>query len=77
MKIGIGIGYSGDRMALPLQAIQRAEQLGFDSVWTAESYGSDAITPLAYIGALTKKIRLGIILGSKNRSWPICSNIRE
>jgi len=58
MKIGIGIGYSGDKMALPMEDIQLAERLGFDSVWTAETYGSDAITPLAYIGALTRKIRL-------------------
>jgi F420-dependent oxidoreductase-like protein len=36
-----------------------AERLGFDSVWTAEAYGSDAITPLAYLAALTKRIRLG------------------
>jgi F420-dependent oxidoreductase-like protein len=38
--------------------IQRAEELGFDSVWTAETYGTDAITPLAFIGAHTKRIRL-------------------
>ncbi|HYA35504.1 MAG TPA: LLM class F420-dependent oxidoreductase, partial [Candidatus Binataceae bacterium] len=36
-----------------------AEKCGFDSVWTAEAYGSDAIAPLAWIGALTMKIRLG------------------
>lgn len=36
-----------------------AENLGFDSVWTAEAYGSDAITPLAWIAAQTKKIKLG------------------
>jgi F420-dependent oxidoreductase-like protein len=46
-------------MELPIQRILRAEQLGFDSVWTAETYSSDAITPLAFIGALTKRIRLG------------------
>ena len=38
---------------------QEAEKLGYDSVWTAEAYGSDAITPLAWIGAQTSKIRLG------------------
>jgi len=36
-----------------------AERLGFDSVWTAEAYGSDAITPLAYLAAKTSRIRLG------------------
>ena len=44
-------------MNLPL--IQEAERLGFDSVWTAEAYGSDAVTPLAWIGAQTSKIKLG------------------
>jgi len=58
MKTGIFIGYSGAQMDLPIRRIQRAEELGFDSIWTAESYGSDALTPLAHIGAVTKKIRL-------------------
>ncbi|MCF8709555.1 LLM class F420-dependent oxidoreductase [Rhizorhapis sp. SPR117] len=58
MKVGLFIGYSGAQMALPIRRIQRAEELGFDSVWTAESYGSDDMTPLAHIGALTKKIKL-------------------
>ena len=58
MKVGIFIGYSGAKMDLPMRRIQRAEELGFDSVWTAESYGSDALTPLAYIGAQTKTIKL-------------------
>ena len=34
-----------------LEAVQEAERLGFDSVWTAEAYGSDAFTPLAWWGA--------------------------
>ncbi|HZP45829.1 MAG TPA: LLM class F420-dependent oxidoreductase [Candidatus Binataceae bacterium] len=59
MKLGLTIGYSGADMRVPIERILRAEKLGFDSVWTAESYGSDAITPLAYIAALTKRIRLG------------------
>lgn len=59
IKLGFGIGYSGARMEVPIDAIRHAEHVGFDSVWTAESYGSDAITPLAYIAALTKRIKLG------------------
>jgi F420-dependent oxidoreductase-like protein len=59
MKLGVMIGYSGARMQLPVERILRAEALGYDSVWTAESYGSDAVSPLAYIAALTKRIRLG------------------
>jgi F420-dependent oxidoreductase-like protein len=59
MKLGLTIGYSGANLRLPVQRIIRAEELGYDSVWTAESYGSDAMTPLAYLAAVTKKIRLG------------------
>ncbi|MCA9846006.1 MAG: LLM class flavin-dependent oxidoreductase, partial [Dehalococcoidia bacterium] len=58
MKLGIGIGYSGGQLALPMERILLAEKLGYDSLWTAEAYGSDALTPLAYIAALTKHIRL-------------------
>ncbi len=59
MKLGIGVGYSGARMDLPVEKVQLAERLGYDSVWTAEAYGSDAITPLAYLAAVTAEIRLG------------------
>ncbi len=59
MKLGLMLGYSGAEMKLPVARVQRAEALGFDSVWTAEAYGSDATSPLAYLAALTKRIRLG------------------
>jgi F420-dependent oxidoreductase-like protein len=58
MKLGLDIGYSGARLALPMDAILRAEELGFDSVWTAESYGSDVFSPLAFIAGRTSRIRL-------------------
>jgi F420-dependent oxidoreductase-like protein len=59
MKLGLTIGYSGANLRLPLKRILRAEELGYDSIWTAESYGSDAFSPLAYLAAVTKRIRLG------------------
>ena len=59
MRLGLSIGYSGAHMDIPLARIQRAEKLGFDAVWTAEAYGSDAVTPLAFIAAKTSKIKLG------------------
>ena len=59
MKLGLSIGYSGAHLNLPLARIIRAEELGYDSVWSAEAYGSDAVSPLAYIAAVTKRIRLG------------------
>src|SRR3989442_11556872 len=59
MKLGLYLGYSGATMSLPVERVQLAERLGYDSVWTAEAYGSDAITPLAYLAAVTRRIRLG------------------
>lgn len=59
MKLGLSIGYSKAHLDVPVNLVQRAEELGYDSVWSAEAYGSDAVTPLAYLAALTKRIRLG------------------
>ena len=59
MKLGLSIGYSRAHLDIPVKLVQRAEELGYDSVWTAEAYGSDAVTPLAYLAALTKRIKLG------------------
>src|SRR5471032_1671925 len=59
MKLGLSIGYSRAQLHIPVKLIQRAEELGYDSVWTAEAYGSDAITPLAFLAAKTSRIRLG------------------
>ncbi len=59
MKLGLSIGYSGAEMALPVELVKQAERLGYDSIWTAEAYGSDAISPLAFLAAQTERIRLG------------------
>jgi F420-dependent oxidoreductase-like protein len=59
MKLGLILGYSGKHISLPMDYIKHAENLGFDSVWTAEAYGSDAVSPAAWILAQTSKIRVG------------------
>ena len=60
MRLGLGIDvWSEQRIELPLRRILLAERLGFDSVWTAEIYGADAITPLAFLAAHTRYLRLG------------------
>jgi F420-dependent oxidoreductase-like protein len=51
--------YRAAELAVPIDIIRRAEELGYHSVWTAEAYGSDALSPLAYIAALTDRIKLG------------------
>src|SRR5262245_30657520 len=59
MKLGLAIGYSRAHYEVPVKLVQRAEELGYDSVWTAEAYGTDAVTPLAFLAAHTKRIKLG------------------
>src|ERR1700742_3434914 len=61
MKLGLNIGYWGLGMGPQdqLQAVQEAERLGYDSVWAAEAYGSDAATVLAWLAAGTSTIKLG------------------
>jgi F420-dependent oxidoreductase-like protein len=59
MRLGLMVGYSGAQVSIDMEMIREAEQLGYDSVWTAEAWGSDAVSPLAWIAAQTTKIRLG------------------
>src|SRR6476659_181837 len=74
MKLGLSIGYSRAHLDIPVKLIQRAEELGYDSVWTAEAYGSDAITPLAYIAAHTSRIRLATgIMQLAGRAPAMCA----
>ena len=44
MRLGLGLGYAGARVHVDVQAVQEADRLGFHSVWSAEAYGSDAVT---------------------------------
>ena len=74
MKLGVNIGYSGAQVQIPMERIRAVEALGFDSVWTAEAYGSDAVTPLAYIAAQTTRIKLGTaILQVPARTPAMCA----
>ncbi|MFF0501381.1 LLM class F420-dependent oxidoreductase [Nocardia aobensis] len=60
MKVGVMAGYWGTQPPRRMeQTIAEAEALGVDSFWTAESYGSDALTPLAWWGAKSNRIALG------------------
>jgi F420-dependent oxidoreductase-like protein len=60
LKVGMQLGYWGAQPPVDLiGTAQEAERLGFDAIFTAEAWGSDAFTPLAWIGSHTSKIRLG------------------
>src|ERR1035438_1431863 len=60
LKLGLNTGYwAGGPPPGVTDAIAEAENLGFDSMWTAEAYGSDCLTPLAWWGASTERIKRG------------------
>jgi F420-dependent oxidoreductase-like protein len=59
MRIGLNLGYFARQIRLPVQLVQEADRMGVYAVWMAEAYGNDAVTPLAWLGPLTERIRLG------------------
>jgi len=71
MKLGLSTGYwsSGPPAGIE-DAIAEAERLGFDSIWAAEAYGSDALTPLAWWGSKTKRLKLGTSIAQISARTP-------
>src|SRR5215210_4277784 len=61
MRLGISVGYWGLGLTAgqQIELVREAESAGFDSVWAAEAYGSDAATVLAWLAAQTETIKLG------------------
>ena len=59
MRLALNVGYAGTRVDPRLDLVLEADRLGYHSVWVAEAYGSDAVSVLAWYGALTTRIRLG------------------
>ncbi len=70
MRLGLMLGYSGKKIDLPLALVQEADRLGYHAVWTSEAWGSDAITPLAWLGAQTRNIRLGTAIMQMSARTP-------
>lgn len=71
LKLGYNTGYwaSGPPSGA-VEGIAMAERLGFDSIWTAEAYGSDALTPLAWWGASTERVKLGTAIMQMSARTP-------
>jgi len=65
MKLGLSLGYAGPKLnttvedLVNMEKIGEVERLGYDSIWTAESWGNDVVTPLAWVGSQTSTIKLG------------------
>jgi alkanesulfonate monooxygenase SsuD/methylene tetrahydromethanopterin reductase-like flavin-dependent oxidoreductase (luciferase family) len=71
MKLGLNTGYwsAGPPPGIE-NMIEKAEDLGYDSMWAAEAYGSDVITPLAWWGSKTRKIKLGTSIAQISARQP-------
>lgn len=74
MKLGLALGYWGAGMpdGMP-EIIRLAEDLDFDSIWTAEAYGSDALTPLAWWGSQTRRVKLGTAITQMAARTPVAT----
>lgn len=73
MKLGLIGGYGGKMIQVDIERIKYAEDLGYDSIWTAEAYGADAVTPAAWILAQTDKIKVGTSIMQMPARSPACS----
>lgn len=73
MRLGLFQGYSGPKFSVDIDAVLEAERLGFDSVWTSEAYGSDAVTPAAWILARTTRINVGTGIIQMPARTPACA----
>jgi F420-dependent oxidoreductase-like protein len=71
LKLGLNTGYwAGGPPEGVTDSIAEAEKLGFDSIWTAEAYGSDGLTPLAWWGSETQKLKLGTAITQMSARQP-------
>lgn len=73
MKLGLNLGYWQRNADDATEVVRTAERLGYDSVWTAEAYGSDAFTPLAWYGARTSRIKLGTSVAQISARTPVAT----
>src|SRR3954452_12593969 len=74
LRLGLMLGYWGAQPPPdPIDLALAAEDSGYDSVWTAEAYGSDVVSPLCWIGARTSRIKLGTGLMQLSARTPACA----
>jgi F420-dependent oxidoreductase-like protein len=73
MRLGLMLGYWMPDPWDPTDLVLEAEKLGYDSAWTAEAYGSDAFSPLCWIGARTSRIKLGTAVMQISARTPACA----
>lgn len=72
MRLGLLLRYKGDG-GLRMDLVQEAERLGFESVWSSEAYGSDAVSPVAWVLAQTSRIKAGTGIMQMPARTPACA----
>ena len=72
MRLGLLLRYKGDG-GLRMDLVHEAERLGFESVWSSEAYGSDAVSPAAWVLAQTKRIKAGTGIMQMPARTPACA----
>jgi F420-dependent oxidoreductase-like protein len=73
MQLALNLNYSGAAVALDSDKVVEAERLGYGSVWSAEAYGSDAVTPVAWLAAKTTRIHVGTAIMQIAGRTPACT----
>ena len=73
MKLGILLRYAGEAGGPRMDQVLEAERLGYDSVWSGESYGTDAVTPIAWVLARTTTIKAGTGIMQMSARTPTCA----
>jgi F420-dependent oxidoreductase-like protein len=73
MRLGILSRYAGEAGGPSMDHVLEAERLGYDSVWSGESYGTDAVTPIAWVLARTSKIKAGTGIMQMSARTPTCA----
>ena len=73
MKLGILLRYAGEAGGPRMDLVLEAERLGYQSAWAGESYGTDAVTPIAWVLARTSRIKAGTGIMQMPARTPACA----
>ncbi len=73
MKLGVLLGYKGTPGGPDMDLVLEAERLGYDSVWTSEAWGADAVSPAAWVLARTSTIKVGTGIMQMSARTPSCA----
>src|SRR5437868_9711132 len=73
MKLSTTIKFLPDHAGIDIELVHEAERLGFDAVWAGEAYGSDAVSPVAWVLALTRRIKAGTSILQMPARTPACA----